>query len=326
VCERWIYSACLCFGLTREEQRQSGFHYRFSCRQIEYSRNLLFKRGSTLDEVYQGLLERTRQNLNVPMLKTIFGRKKRPHQNRADGKRLEKSVGQPTCDLTVFKLRFGGLVLKMYDKSERVLRVEVVVENRDELCNGRGVEKLPGMLARLEAIMTRFLGVMHAAHTGFMDGSDPDELAAPSATGSKRMAGVDMQKPRMKAAAEALVTLAPAPEGFSSAQLAAEVNKQKDRALAGYNRRQAAYDLRKLRAKGLVEGVKGSRRYRVCIPRIHLLVGLLVLKQKVIKPVLAGVCRPNVGRPPKCKSSLDEHYVRLRREMHMLLQELRLAA
>jgi hypothetical protein len=181
------------------------------------------------------------------------------------------------------------------------------------------------MLARLEAIMTRFLCVVHAAHTGFMDGSDPDELAAPSATGSRRMAGVDMQKPRMKAVAETLVALAPAPEGFSSAQLAAEA-KQKDRALAGYNRRQAAYDLRKLRAKGLVERVKGSRRYRVCIPRIHQLVGLLVLKQKVIKPVLAGVCRPKVGRPPKCASSLDEHYVRLRREMHMLLQELRLAA
>jgi hypothetical protein len=30
VCERWIYSACLCFGLTREEQTRSGFRYQFS--------------------------------------------------------------------------------------------------------------------------------------------------------------------------------------------------------------------------------------------------------------------------------------------------------
>lgn len=326
VCERWIYSACLCFALTREEQRRSGFHYRFSCRQIEYSRNLLFKRGSALDEVYQGLLERTRQNLDVPMLKTIFGRKSRPHQNRANAKRLEKSVGAPACDLTVFKLRFGGLVLKMYDKSERVLRVEVVVENIDELRTGRSVEKLPGMLARLEAIMTRFLSVVHAAHTGFLEGSDPDGLARPSATGSRRMAGVDLQKPRMKAVAETLVALAPAPEGISSAQLAQETKKHKDRALAGYNRRQAAYDLRKLQAKGLVEKVEGRRRYRVCIPRIHLLVGVLVLRQKVIVPVLAGVCRPKVGRPPKIINRLDEHYVKLRHQMHELLQELRLAA
>ncbi|MDR1280937.1 MAG: hypothetical protein LBK99_08960, partial [Opitutaceae bacterium] len=141
-----------------------------------------------------------------------------------------------------------------------------------------------------------------------------------------RVAGVDLQKPRMKAAAQALVALAPAPEGFSSAQLAAEAKKQKGRALAGYNRRQAAYNLRKLRAKGLVERVHASRRYRVCIPRIHLLVGLLVLEQKVIKPVLAGVCRPKVGRPPKCANSLDSHYLRLRRDMHMLLQDLRLVA
>ena len=323
VCERWLYSACLCFGLTREEQQRSLFHYRFSCKQIEYSRNLLFKRGSTLDEVYQGLLDRTRATLNVQTLKTIFGRKHRPHQDRAGGATMEKSVNNPTHDLTVFKLRFGGLALKMYDKSERVLRVEVTVENIDELRCGRLVEKLPGMLERLEAILTRFLSVAQAAHTGFLDGADPDALAAPSKKGAQRVAGVDLQKPRMKAVAEAVVALSPKPEGFSSAQLAEQTKKQKSRQLTGYNKRQAAYDLRKLRGKGLVEKVEGTRKYQVCIPRIHLLVGQLILKDKVIKPVLAGICRPKVGAP-KRMSAMDERYVKLRREMHEVLQEIRL--
>jgi|GEM_PF-2280900 len=39
VCERWIYSACLCFALTREEQQRSGFRYDYSVCQGEYSRN-----------------------------------------------------------------------------------------------------------------------------------------------------------------------------------------------------------------------------------------------------------------------------------------------
>ena len=29
-CERWIYSACLCFALDLEEQQRSGFHYQYS--------------------------------------------------------------------------------------------------------------------------------------------------------------------------------------------------------------------------------------------------------------------------------------------------------
>ena len=40
----------------------------------------------------------------------------------------------------------------------------------------------------------------------------------------------------------------------------------------------------------------------------------LVLREQVIKPLLAGVQRP-VGRPPKHPNPLDEHYLNLREEM-----------
>ena len=42
VCDRWLYSACLCFGLSRQEQRVTGFGYRYSIFQLELSRNYLF--------------------------------------------------------------------------------------------------------------------------------------------------------------------------------------------------------------------------------------------------------------------------------------------
>jgi hypothetical protein len=79
VCDRWVYSSCLCFALDRDEQQRSGFRYQYSCYQLEYSRNVLFARGAMLDEVYQGLIDRTRRVLDVGTLKTIFGRKHRPH-------------------------------------------------------------------------------------------------------------------------------------------------------------------------------------------------------------------------------------------------------
>src|ERR1035438_7041923 len=63
VCERWLYSSALCFAWTREEQQRSGFQYQYSVFQLELSRNLLFARGGTMDEVYQKLIDRTRQPL-----------------------------------------------------------------------------------------------------------------------------------------------------------------------------------------------------------------------------------------------------------------------
>jgi hypothetical protein len=96
--------------------------------------------------------------------------------------------------------------------------------------------------------------------------------------------------------------------------------------MASYAARKAAYDLHKLRGKSVVERIDKTRRYRVCRPGIRTLAALLILREQVIKPVLAGVCRPKRGRPPKNLHPLDVHYQNLRCEMLATLQTLKLAA
>ena len=59
LCERWIYTTCLCFALDLEEQKRSAFHYQYSIYQIEYSRNLLFEVGHHMDQVFQALIDRS---------------------------------------------------------------------------------------------------------------------------------------------------------------------------------------------------------------------------------------------------------------------------
>src|SRR5262245_59481910 len=53
---------------------------------------------------------------------------------------------------------------------------------------------------------------------------------------------------------------------------------------------------------------------------------LLILREQVIKPVLAAVCRPKRGRPPKNLHPLDVHYQKLKVEMLATLKTLKLAA
>jgi hypothetical protein len=107
---------------------------------------------------------------------------------------------------------------------------------------------------------------VQAAHLSFLDGQQLDALAAPSVRGDKRVAGVDLQKPRMRAVAQALVAVAAQPEGFTSEQLGRRVREMQGRPMAAYRLRQAAYDLRKLRGKALVARIPGTRRYRVRRP------------------------------------------------------------
>jgi hypothetical protein len=255
VVDRWVYSACLCFGLDRPAQERSQFHYSYSCYQLEYSRNLLFQNGRRMDQIYQGLIERTRGLLDVPRLRTIFGRKQRPSRRRKSGGRIECVIEHPQYNLTVFKLVFGKLVLKIYDKGGRLLRIEVVVNNVEELRCGKRLEKLPPMLKQLERMVVDFLAAVQAAHLSYLDSGALDKLPTPSIRGTQRLAGVDLQKPRMQAVAQAVVALAPQPGGFTAAQLAQRLRQQQGPKLADYNGRRGAYDLRKLRGKDVVERV-----------------------------------------------------------------------
>jgi hypothetical protein len=75
LCERWIYSTCLCLALDLEEQEKSAFQYQYyhcSVFQMEYSRNLLFRSGRQMEEIFQSLIDLTRAPLYLDRIKRIF--------------------------------------------------------------------------------------------------------------------------------------------------------------------------------------------------------------------------------------------------------------
>jgi hypothetical protein len=104
--------------LSFDEQKKTNLHYSYSVYQLEYSRNLRFRRGSEMAQVVNGVIDRTRVTLDLPKLKTIFGTKRRPKFTR-NKPRFEAVIERPAYDLTVFKLHFGKCTLKIYTKGER---------------------------------------------------------------------------------------------------------------------------------------------------------------------------------------------------------------
>ena len=64
-----------------------------------------------------------------------------------------------------------------------------------------------------------------------------------------------------------------------------------------YASRHASYELSKLRGKALVEWVERTRRYRIPPYGVRILAGRLVLRERVRKPVLAGLGKARSGRP-----------------------------
>jgi hypothetical protein len=223
-------------------------------------------------------------------------------------------------------VRWGQIVLKVYDKAGRVLRVEVKVLNTAQLGCGKGLVKLGEQLACLHGLLERFLASLQAAHVGFLDEGQFERWAQPSQRGNRRLAGLDLNKARNRTVSAAVSGLATQPEGFTTAQVAQAVQDRTGCTPAQYSSRRAAYDLGKLRGKDPVERVTGRRRYQCRPEQLRVLCAYVVLREQLIKPVLAGVARRQLPPSPPKLSPLDQHYLALRVELQRTCQTLGLAA
>jgi hypothetical protein len=319
--DRWIYSACLCFGLDLAEQARSGFAYSYSIYQAEYSRNLLFRSGGQMEDLFDRVLDRTRSRLDIPALRTIFGLKNRPHQNRAGGPPAQEAVtGKSQYGLTWFKVAFGRLQLKASTKGEHVLRFEATVHNTKELRCRRSLENFPEIITRLAGMTERFATTLGCAGISFLPDGMLDGLPLPSRPGATRTGGTGLNKPPIRAALSAALALAAAPHGFTVAEFTAkvqQVNKHAD-----YTTRQGAYDLRKPRGKNFAVKPGRTRRYHIPPEAARTIAALLALRDQVIAPVLAGIRSPRRGRKPTHWTAIDRHYQTLRIGMQHLFHDL----
>jgi hypothetical protein len=323
LCESWIYTACLCFGLDLDEQQRSRFRYEFSVYQLEYSRNLIFGDGPTMEKLFDTVVDRTRSRLDVPKVRTIFGAKHRPHRRRKRSSRIEAAIETPVYGLTVFKLDFGRLTGKAYTKGERVLRFEAIAHNTAELRCGRMLDKFPEIVTRLAGVAERFCDTLDCVDVGFLGDGILDQLPTPSVLGASRLGGVDLNQARIRDALTAVLALTPAPNGFTVGEFTAKVHAMTGH--TSYSVRQAAYDLRKLRAKQLVDKPGRSRRYAVPLQAARIIAALLTLRDHVIAPILAGVRSPRMGRKPNVWTPIDRRYEQLRVDLQRLFTDLGLA-
>jgi hypothetical protein len=118
-----------------------------------------------------------------------------------------------------------------------------------------------------------------------------ESLPLPAKVGQTKVGGIDFNKPRMRQVAAAVMALSispTSPAGFTASDLAQKVRKMNGQAEAGNGPRRAAYDLKKLRGKGMVRKIGTSRRYEPEPDGLRAMTALVVLREKVIKPLLAA--------------------------------------
>src|SRR6202162_3512876 len=210
-----------------------------------------------MDQVFQALIDRSRVLLDLKTIKTILGYKRRPKYRTRKKKSAEWEVAveKPTYDLTIFKLHCGKLTLKIYTKGERVLRIEAMAHNTQELDCGRSLENFPEIVSRLKTILERFMNALSCIDPCFIAEDTLEQLPAPAQVGKTKVGGIDFNQDRMRWVAQAVLALSASPGRFAASQLAEQVRRLSQQDQSQYGPRRAAYDLKKLRGKQIVRRI-----------------------------------------------------------------------
>ncbi len=278
-----------------------------------------------MGQVLESLVDRNRVRMDIPMLKTILGRKNRPYVKKQ--KRLKDwqvTVERPSYDLTIFKVHCGKLALKIYSKGERVLRAEAMARNVEALKCGRSL--VPRMVQVLKTILERFFDSLSCMDRCFISGMKFEDLPESSRVGAARVAGLDFNRPRICQAARAVLALSATPNGFSASALAEHVRRQTTDSSQDYRARQAAYDLKKFRGKELIRLVGKSRRYEPTPDGLRLISALIVLRERIVEPLTRGIVTVESTQPATNPTPLDQRYQSIREQMHEVFRQLGLAA
>jgi len=298
---------------TERERKQAGCQHRLFFSQIEYCNNLIFHRRTALDKLGERLLDANRTIGQPNKITVIFGRKITKHYR---GK-LQTEIEDMNLPNPVIRSHYRNGFIKQYVRDHVILRTEAASNNVNDYGLNKAVEHLPALRDKLSAINDRYLDVQQDIIETFVDRGQLQRLATPTITPTgKRIPGLKLDHPRQIALMHALVRFAhiPAANTFSTAEIYPHVIAALAATSKPYRLSSLRYDLSKLRAKGLVEKLPRSRRYRLPAEGYSVCLIFLKLFERVYAPLAAGLLLPVPGDTtlaPSKRSNLDRLYQRL---------------
>jgi hypothetical protein len=314
VCEHWVYR--LLPVLTYQERNKSKFHYQWFLHQIEYAHNMVFKSSWSLTKLFHRHLAVNYEHLHAQQIQRFFGHRYKPsHDNKC-----ELRIHHKSQTVTVMRMRSKGCSIKQYNKFQRLFRSEITVNNVRDLKVYKSLSNLNKLKERMENILCSFQETQSAVHQATCTRGELAALAKGGNVGRSHVAGIRLDNERIMKIVALLPRLAHLPDGFRIADLRdliSNVTQNK------YASSQISYDLRKLRAKNIIECIPGRKRYRLNYRGATLTAILPPLADKLCNSLIGLSLFPTkCNMPEKLKTPLDQFYYNIEKEIFSMTKTL----
>jgi hypothetical protein len=287
------------------DRRAINLRRDYSINQIEYCRNFVFKRHFPIHRIFEHSCEMGLFRLAADKVAYIFGVRV---SKRLRGK-LHSVLERLDHGHHVLRIYCRNLVGRMYEKFSTFLRVEVCVNRMKDLGLKKGLENLAPLRQRLVAITDRFVGFEAESLNVHVDFPLFQRMALPVTIGKTRIAGIRIHDTRMMRLMEVLLHGGAQLNGWRSGDIHQTVLATFGLSADGYTLNQLRYDIRKLKAHGLLERIGRSYRYRLSEKGAKAALMFILFHKRVCGPLANSLFhhRPNETHKPASKVETAYH-------------------
>jgi hypothetical protein len=296
--ERWM--ARIPLPLTGAD-RDGGFWWELSMRQVETSRTLVFDGDVHARAFFEALLCENMDLGRPENVELLFRRGQRlgAASNPPPGGGFKTKIDQ-YCDLVTMNVFYKSSRLKQYLKDGVALRIETVINSPKDLRCNRRLENLPELQDKARATNDRLLHTETAGQGTVLVSPVIERITRPTVTGDGRKApALRFGDLRVQALAGAVAAMLFTVPGITSKTLRGLMAGLLHRP---YSMNQASYDLGRLARNDLIQKIPDRNRYTLTSDGLLFACFYTRVYDHVLRPLMAPD-RPNA--PPGLAAALD---------------------
>ncbi len=293
----------------------------YAVNQIEYCRNFIFRRHFPLHRIFERSCEIGLWRLSAQKISEIFG-------NRVTKKlkgKLHTTLEQIDHGHHIFRAYFKRAFVKQYEKFSTFLRNEICSNNLSDFRLKKGLEHLADVRDKFLAITDRFAAFQAQCLNVHVEFPLLQRLALPITLGTAKFPGIKIHDTRMIRLMEILLHGGTTVGAWPAKQIHEAILTAFELPVVRYGLNQLRYDLRKMKAHGLLERDGKRYAYRLTDKGTKVALTFVLFHQRLCGPLANSLFHHLPDSSARPKSKLEAAYHQADAAIRNLIQLLEAA-
>src|SRR5438552_10357787 len=273
----------------------------YAVHQIEYCRNFIFKRHFPIHRIFERSCEMGLWRLTAHKVSEIFGVRV---TKKLKGK-LNTTLEQVEHGHHIFRAYCKHAFVKQYEKFSTFLRNEICSNNLTDFRLKKGLDHLAAVREKFLAITDRFATFQAQCLNVHVEFPLLQRLALPITIGTAKFPGIKIHDTRMIRLMEVLLHGGTAVGGWPARQLHDAILTAYGISASRYGLNQLRYDLRKMKAHGLIERDGKRYVYRLTGEGTKVALTFVLFHQRLCGPLANSLFHHQPTSPHRPNSKLQ---------------------